>query len=63
MDFFTMPDPSETNFAYAYIVLIFVFLFASLTVRKLKKANNRTEETQEIKVYEMEVTEQKDNKQ
>lgn len=58
-----MPDPSETNFAYAYIVLIFVFLFASLTVRKLKKANKKTEESQEIKAYEMEVPEQNDKKQ
>lgn len=62
MDFFTMPDRSEENFLYAYIVLILVFLFASFTVNRLKKANKKTENKEEIKAYEMEVPTQGENK-
>ncbi|UCZ54219.1 hypothetical protein LGQ02_05510 [Bacillus shivajii] len=56
MDFFTMPDPSETNFAYAYIVLIIVFLATYFTVRKLKKSNEKAikeQEKLEAQAYEL----------
>ncbi|ADU29668.1 hypothetical protein [Evansella cellulosilytica] len=57
MDFFTMPDRAEGGFAYAYIIMIFVFIAASFTVNRLKRANKKRSEkenVEEVKMYEYE---------
>ena len=43
LDFFTFPDPSE-SMLYGYIIILIVFVAASVTLRRLKKANEKQAE-------------------
>lgn len=40
LDFFTFPSPGE-SMVYGYIIILIVFIAATLTLRRLKKANEK----------------------